>query len=398
MQEVELGISAKSELLRKLNEIKRVLYGEKSYPITMKQLNYHAFAKNNPRRYIQFQIPKKKKGEFRTITAPNDGLKCLQRCLNVLLLELFIAHPAANGFVSGKSIVDNAKVHLGQNYIYNIDLKDFFPSVKAARVFARLQHPPFSFEKDTASLITDLCCHEGVLPQGAPTSPTITNIICERLDWRLAKLAQRYKLRYSRYADDITFSGMDNIFHEDGEFVKELHHYIMKEGFVINDDKTRLNCKHQRQEVTGLTINDKPNVTQKYVKQIRVMLNNWEKSGYEYAQSKFVENYHPTKNIAGTHHVENIISGKLDYLKMVKGENDTTYKKLNDRFKALFSLNLEGDKKSIGSALVLDVIKPAVVVKTKKEDANNKAIVARSNELDITLQRLFESNFDLSLL
>ena len=365
MQDSELKIEndTKLELLRKLNEMKKKLYGNKCHSITMKQLNYHAYPKNNPNRYVQFQIPKKKKGEFRTITAPNAGLKSIQRCINAFLLEQFEAHPAANGFVPGKSIVDNAKVHLGQKYIYNIDLKDFFPSVTAGRVFACLQLPPFSFDKQTASLIADLCCHEGVLPQGAPTSPTLTNVVCSRLDWRLSKLARRYDLRYSRYADDITFSGMTNLFHEDGDFVKELHLYIEKEGFQINESKTRTNSYYQRQEVTGLIINEKPNVTQRYVKQIRTMLHNWEASGYEVAQNIFLECYHPSKNVPGEHHIENIICGKLDYLKMVKGESDGTYLKLSNRFNELLkadessSLTFEHNPQSVALTDAKEVLK-----------------------------------------
>jgi hypothetical protein len=345
-------VDAKEWLLDKLNEVKKILYGEKCYPFTMKHLNYHAYSKNNPKRYFLFQIKKKKAGEFRNISAPNPGLKCIQRCINVLLLEHFTPHPSATGFVCEKSIVDNARVHLGQSFIYNIDLKDFFPSIKAGRVFVRLQTPPFLFDKQTASLITDLCCHNGALPQGAPTSPTLTNIICERLDWRLSKLAQRYGLHYSRYADDITFSGMINVFHDDGHFIGELRHYISKEGFVINDDKTRLRSLYQRQEVTGLTINKKPNVTQKYVKQIRAMLNNWEKGGYDYAQTKFLELYHPQKHVQNRHYIENVISGKLDYLKMVKGATDSTYLSLTNRFQVLLgSIDGTKDEKRVLKAL-----------------------------------------------
>ena len=377
----------KIRLLRQLNEMKRNLYGDKARVITLKQLNFHAYSKNNPKRYVQFQIPKKKAGEFRTITAPNAGLKSIQRCINALLLEQFEAHPAANGFVPGKSIVDNAKVHLGQKYIYNIDLKDFFPSVTAGRVIACLQLPPLSFDKQTASLITDLCCHEGVLPQGAPTSPTLTNVVCSRLDWRLSKLARRYDLRYSRYADDITFSGMTNLFHEDGDFVKELHLFIEKEGFQINESKTRTNSYHQRQEVTGLIINEKPNVTQRYVKQIRTMLHNWEASGYEAAQSKFLEYYHPSKNVPGEHHIENIISGKLDYLKMVKGANDSTYLRLKDRFDNL----LAGLEKTKGFSQQGEGIPNVEAVVSEEGNATN-------NLLDDKLQQLCETGFDLSIL
>ena len=380
--ETEPNDEVKRDLLSHLNEIKEKLYGERCHMITMKQLNYHAYSKNNPKRYIQFQIPKKKKGEFRTITAPNAGLKCIQRCINAMLLEKFTSHPAANGFVPGKSIVDNAKVHLGQKYIFNIDLKDFFPSVTTGRVFACLQLPPFSYEKETASLIADLCCHDGVLPQGAPTSPTLTNIVCARLDWRLTKLANRYGMRYSRYADDITFSCMSNLFHEDGDFVKALRHFVEKEGFTINDAKTRINVFYQRQEVTGLTINVKPNVTQKYVKLIRIMLHNWEVAGYDYAQSKFLEHYHPTKNVIGLHPIENVIGGKLDFLKMVKGEKDGTYIRLRNRFNELLGTVPDSN----------DSDKP---IAPDSDDAPSETVF---DSLDTVLQNLCESNFDLSLL
>ena len=366
-------IAFKRNFLKKLNMIKEELYGEKCHPFSMRQLNYHAFSSNNPQRYVQFQIPKKKKGEFRTITSPNAGLKSIQRCLNALLLEQFEAHPAANGFVPGKSIVDNARVHLGQKYVYNIDLKDFFPSVTIGRVFACLQLPPFSFDKHTASLIADLCCHDGVLPQGAPTSPTLTNIVSSRLDWRLSKLARRFDLRYSRYADDITFSGMSNTFHEDGAFVKDLRHFVEKEGFRINEAKTRTNSYYQRQEVTGLTINEKPNVTQKYVKQIRTMLHNWEVSGYEVAQGVFLEHYHPTKNVTAEHHIENILRGKLDYLKMVKGEKDNTYRRLKCRFEKLVR----------GAEADIDLSQIIYVWEHKGFDAARKAYEKKTNESQI---------------
>lgn len=363
--------NSKEKLLIKINEIKRRLYGEKCHDITMRQLNYHAYSKNNAQRYVQFQIPKKKAGEFRTITAPNAGLKCIQRCLNVMLLEGFRPNPAANGFVQGKSIVDNAKVHLGQTYVYNIDLKDFFPSITEGRVFACLQLKPLGYDKETASIIADLCCHDGVLPQGAPTSPTMTNIVCTRLDWRLSKLASRYDLHYSRYADDITFSGMSNVFHKDGDFVKELYAFIEKEGFSINENKTRLNSKFQRQEVTGLTINEKLNVTQKYVKQIRTLLHYWESKGYDYAQNKFLEHYRPTKNSGCNHHIENIICGKLNYLKMVKGKADSTYIRLANRFEMLQGKNDDGKTDVLGTPINVFNLDEGVEILKELETLNS---------------------------
>ena len=340
------SMESKQDLLRLLNLANQRIYGEKANPYSLRQLSYHTHSKFNKKRYSSFKIPKKKKGEFRTIDAPNPTLKGMQRALNHALQLIYTPNPAAMGFAQGRSIVTGAQVHVGQNFVYNIDLKNFFPSITSGRVYARMLSKPFSCCKEVASLIADLCCYENnfgkVLPQGAPTSPTLTNIICDRLDVKLSHLAKAYGLCYTRYADDITFSGMTNIFAEDGNFCKSMRNIIEnEEHFKINQEKTRLCHRGIRQEVTGITINDKPNVTQEYVKQIRSMLYNWETKGYDKAQSIFLEIYNRTNTkhhyAKGVHHIENILSGKLLYLKMVKGENDGTYKKLYDRFEKLIT-------------------------------------------------------------
>lgn len=327
------GLKDKDGLLNLLNAAAKVYFGNDARPYTARQLNYNAYSSNNQRRYVTFQIPKKKPGEFRTIDAPNPTLKTIQQCLNHVFQLLYTPNNAAVGFAKGRSVVSGARVHLHQRYVYNIDLKDFFPSITSGRLFKRLQSKPFGLNAEMASLVTDLCCDKQVLPQGAPTSPTITNFICERLDRKLLKLATAYNLRYTRYADDITFSGMQNVFADNGRFCQSMRHIIEdEEHFKINEDKTRLSHRGERQEVTGLIVNDKPNVSRRYVRQLRTMLHNWEQMGYETAQSEFIKYYQPTKNVNGQHHIENIISGKLDYLKMVKGANDSTYRKLNERF------------------------------------------------------------------
>lgn len=330
------GLNDKDDLLNLLNATAKIFFGDDARPYTARQLNYNAYSSNNPKRYVSFQIPKKKPGEFRTIDAPNPTLKTMQQCLNHLFQLLYTPNAAAVGFTKGRSVVSGARMHLNQRYVYNIDLKDFFPSITSGRLFKRLQSKPFCLNTEIASLVTDLCCDKQVLPQGAPTSPTITNFICERLDRKLQNLAKAYNLRYSRYADDITLSGMQNVFADNGRFCQSLRHIIEdEEHFKINEDKTRLSHRGERQEVTGLIVNDKPNVSRRYVRQLRTMLHNWEMMGHDKAQIEFVKNYHPTKNVNGQHHIENIIAGKLDYMKMVKGGNDGTYKKLNDRYMAL---------------------------------------------------------------
>ncbi len=335
------SMQSKDDLLSLLNKTLELQYDEKAKPIGIKQLNYHTYSSVNKKRYISFLIPKKKRGEFRAIDAPCEGLKTIQQCLNILFQSIYMPHVAAMGFIPKRSVVDGARVHLHQRYVYNIDLKDFFPSVTAGRLFKRLQSKPFGLKNELASIVTDLCCYtnaegKNVLPQGAPTSPTITNFICERLDWKLSKLASAYNLKYTRYADDITFSGMTNVFSVEGKFCKSLKHIVEEEEhFTINPEKTRLLHRGNRQEVTGITVNSKPNVPRKYVKQLRTLVHNWEVKGYDEAQQIFLKHYHPTKNIVSNHYIENIIAGKLDYLKMVKGSDDNTYKSLNERFETL---------------------------------------------------------------
>lgn len=340
------SMESKQDLLRLLNLANQGIYGDKSKSYSLRQLAYHTHSKFNKKRYSSFKIPKKKKGEFRTIDAPNPTLKGMQRALNYALQLIYTPNLAAMGFAQGKSIVTGAQVHVGQNFVYNIDLKNFFPSITSGRVYARMLSRPFSCSKEVASLIADLCCYENnfgkVLPQGAPTSPTLTNIICDRLDVKLSHLAKAYGLYYTRYADDITFSGMTNMFTEDGNFCKSMRNIIEnEEHFRINPEKTRLCHRGIRQEVTGITVNDKPNVTQEYVKQLRSMLHNWESKGYDEAQSIFIDIYNRTNTkhhaSKGVHHIENIIAGKLLYLKMVKGDNDATYKSLYGRFDKLLS-------------------------------------------------------------
>jgi hypothetical protein len=336
-------------LLSLLNEIKADLLGNKSYPFTRKQFAILCNPNKDKGRYSTFYIPKKSGGQ-REICAPNGNLKWLQLCLNEIFKAVYVPSPYAMGFTLGRSIVDNARIHTNQHYVYNIDLKDFFPSIDQARLWKRLQLAPFNFNKKIASFIAGICCIKTicyqdelpfksayVLPQGAPTSPLLTNAICDTLDRRLHGLARRFGLHYSRYADDITFSSMHNVYAPGGEFCKELSRIISDQHFCINEKKTRLQHCTQRQEVTGLTVGSKVNVSRKYVKDVRAILHIWEKYGMNAAYGVFYPRYISEKCQLhrGEPNLENVISGKLCYLKMVKGDKDPVYVKLNTLFEKL---------------------------------------------------------------
>ncbi len=372
-----------------LNEVKAYKFGEKAHPFTVKQLNWYATPEeklNGKKKYKQFEIPKKS-GKPRIINAPVSGLMRIQECINIILQEIYEPHPAAMGFVPGKSIVDNAKMHVGQHFVFNIDLKDFFPSIDQARIWSRLQQPPFNIPKKfpgriIADRIAGLCCHSinateriidktrkfgyktetpgeflcHVLPQGAPTSPTLTNIVCEKLDQRLSGLAKRFYLRYSRYADDITFSSNHNVYAEDGEFRLELQRIIHGQNFRINDSKTRLQKRGYRQQVTGLTVNEQPNVSSRYIKQIRSWLHLWEKHGEAKAQVYFLKDYYNLNKGRGRRdkdpNIGNVLSGKLLFMKMVKGERNQAYQKLQVRLEKL--LGNESFLKNIGGTVTIE--------------------------------------------
>ena len=451
----------KEDLLSIMNFVKPLVYGDNFVPFDLKQLTYYANHNIRGKVYKEFQI-QKKSGGYRTIHAPVNGLKSLQKCLAFILQCVFEPHSAATGFVKNKSIVDNAKVHVGNHYVYNIDLKDFFQSIDQARVWKCLQLHPFkltdlnknkvldqsklntgvrilitnqnekiyytisngkvscipmgdyaSFEKriikssnikekfvseywllqrfsrsssvhakinkavyseldkyvnseenikqlttllkynrlDIAGLIANICCakmdverknskgdwcnvKKNVLPQGAPTSPVLTNVVCQRLDYLFTAVAKRFGLKYSRYADDITFSSLHNVFQDKSPFLNEVQRIITDQGFTLKDSKTRLQVDGMRKSVTGLVVNEKVNVPKSYVKQIRMWLYYWERYGYKKAETIFTSNYLKdkghTKEEAPS--LLNVLDGKLNYLKMVKGPDDSTYQKLKERF------------------------------------------------------------------
>lgn len=337
-------METKKDLLRLLNTIKKEDLGENYHPFTMSLLNYYCNPNRDPKkRYKHFTIPKKS-GGVRDIHAPVKGLKSMLTYLNVVFQAMYEPTEGAMGFVPGRSIADNASVHVGKYYVFNTDLKDFFPSIQQPRVWAVLQLKPFSLNKELASVIAGLCCMQdangdGVLPQGSPCSPILTNIICRQLDRRLTGLAKRFNLKYTRYADDITFSSDYNVFQDDSEFMTEFKRIIADQHFIFNDKKTRLQRSNERQEVTGLVVNEKVNVVREYVRDIRNLLYIWKRYGYEQAYAKFYPRYVSSKAYRpknqGMPSMECVIEGKLLYLRMVMGEDSSVYNKLLGTFEEL---------------------------------------------------------------
>ena len=216
------------------------------------QSKYFGFKRNE---YHVFTIPKKS-GGARIIEAPSDKLKSYQLWIKENILDKVHISDNAKGFKKACSIVDNAKEHIGKELVVNIDLKDFFPSISYSQVYRIFSY--VGYTNEVAHLLTQLCTNnKNVLPQGSPASPSISNIVSLRMDKRLQKLAEKYQCTYTRYADDITFSGTKRI----KSILPIVEQIILDEDFFINEKKVRLQYRNQRQEVTGLIVNEKMSVS-----------------------------------------------------------------------------------------------------------------------------------------
>src|SRR5207253_3206344 len=153
--------------------------------------------------FRSFEV-RKRAGGARTIAAPRGALRLLQVKLLNILSEVFDPRESVHGFVRDRSIVTNADRHKGRPVLLNVDLQDFFPSINFGRVRGVFMAKPYSLPPNVATVLAQLCCLANQLPQGAPTSPIIANMVCARLDGQLQRLAKATDATYTRYADDIT--------------------------------------------------------------------------------------------------------------------------------------------------------------------------------------------------
>lgn len=282
----------KEKIMTKLNKLETKddlakLLGFKN----ARYINYLLYNIQTDSLYTTFTIPKKNGGE-RVIHAPKKELKFLQKKLADILWECYLESleskykdknfkipVLSHAFEKGKSIITNSQMHRNKKYILNIDLKNFFDSFNFGRVRGFfIKDRDFAVSPEIATVIAQIACYQGKLPQGAPSSPIITNLITRILDYRIVKIAKKYRFTYSRYADDMTFSTNRELnsnklraTKELEKFLTELEEVINSSGFEINSKKTRLSNNMKRQEVTGLVVNKKINVKREYIKNTRAM-------------------------------------------------------------------------------------------------------------------------------
>lgn len=294
------------------------------------------------RGYCVFEVPKKN-GGYRRISAPVNFRKSLQKSLLPVLVDTYRPNPAVHGFVSRRSVRTNAKPHVGRRTLINVDLLDFFGSISFQRIRGIFLAPPFRFSWATANVLAQICCDQGFLPAGGVTSPTLSNMICAKMDKRLASLCQRLGGTYTRYADDMTMSfdrplqQLNSLVQFDDLGVaspgKALIQVISEEGFTINLEKFRAATNMQRKIVTGLVVNEKVNARRSWYLSLESVIYAIEKFGLQLVSSKEFPDEANTevasrKLLRRTH-------GKLAYYRMIRGNGDWMLCDLANRFNRL---------------------------------------------------------------
>ena len=321
-----------------------------------KSLRYFLYKVKPDNMYTTFKVLKAD-GTPRIISAPNNELKHIQRKLACILSNMYVPKVCAYGFISDKTILMNAQQHTKKQIVFNIDLKDFFTQIHFGRIRGMLIKKPYNIGEEAATVIAQIATFNKCLPQGAPSSPIITNMICVPLDNALLRLAKKTGCVYTRYADDITFSTYKKefdrsiVYEENGVIFigKELTNILQKHSFDVNLNKIALRRSTLRQEVTGLTVNKFPNVRRSYIKHIRAILHSCEKFGVISAAKLYINKGFCKNNkirlMANDDNsndeivawFKSVLKGKISYIRQIKGDKNLTYLSYASKMNAIFN-------------------------------------------------------------
>jgi RNA-directed DNA polymerase len=277
--------------------------------------------------YRKFQI-KKRNGGFREINTPYPALLEMQYWIYSNILQKIPINSSAHGFAFKKSIITNSKLHSGQKELLKLDLVDFFTSIKINRIIHVFKH--VGYTNEIAFYLASICTYDEYLPQGAPTSPCLSNIVALKLDDRLIKFAKKFGLRYTRYADDLTFSG-ESI---PAKFIEYISDIIHSEGFNVNSAKTRLYKKPGKRIVTGISVLKKEiSLPRDYKRQLKLELYFIFKYGFDSHVKK--------QKIRKSNYLLSLL-GKINFWISVEPQNATAIdakRKLLAIYKAIFNVN-----------------------------------------------------------
>lgn len=341
LQYIESDISRLNKLgLPAFNSVQSLA---KAMDVTVSELKFLSYHRRvaTTTHYKQFLLPKKSGGK-RLISAPMPRLKKLQYWILIHILNKIGLHQAANGFVTNRSILTNAAPHLDKDVVVNVDLKDFFPTVqykrvkglfhklgyaeKIATILALICTEPLREEMEMDGKNYHVATGDRFLPQGAPTSPAITNILCYRMDSRFNGIARKMRMTYTRYADDLTFSMTgDKTTNQKAvqQLLWRINAVVKDEGFVVHPEKVKVMGRGTRQEVTGIVVNKKPGINRQTLHRFRALIQQIEKTGLT------------NKVWKGS---DNIISEMLGYVNFIIQVKPEQGLKLKQKLQTVFAL------------------------------------------------------------
>lgn len=289
--------------------------------ISIPRLRWLAFHNEAATRihYVRFTVPKKS-GGVRELSAPHRSLAAAQQWILDNILARVPVHDAAHGFVAGRSTVTNATPHAGKQVVVNADLKDFFPSITFPRVrgvFENLGYSPaaatilalLATEAPRRTMVYggqtyEVATGPRALPQGACTSPALSNLVARRMDSRLSGIAAKLGWNYTRYADDLTFSADGEAGEKVGYLLARIRHIAQDEGFAVNESKTRVQRPNTAQTVTGLVVNRRVAVPRTTVRRLRAILHRARREGLA------------AQNREGREHFDAWLGGMIAYVSM----------------------------------------------------------------------------------
>ncbi|MFN8683594.1 reverse transcriptase domain-containing protein [Paracoccus sp. P2] len=368
--------------LKRFTNLRQIAFGlRRNY---RRKFVYIAYGLAPGARYKEFTIPKKS-GGTRRICAPRIALLRLQRDVLRLLENDYRPRAHVHGFVGGhqRSIVSNARQHIGKRWVLNIDLEDYFETIHFGRVRGRLMAPPYNYPEEIAQFIAHIACFQAekevdgsrrtthVLMPGGALSPILANIVSDKLDAELSRLCRQIGCTYTRYADDITISSNRRTFpapvgrfanpdtHHDFILSDSFQQIIEDNGFRINHAKTRLLGRAFQQEVTGLVVNEKVNVKRRFVRDVRAMLHDWQFNGYAAAAARHFDEKRPDRGRLPEQEATNfewVVHGKIEFIRQVKGSTDQVFRNLATRFNDLctgqmFPIPLVEDREILDAAV-----------------------------------------------
>jgi RNA-directed DNA polymerase len=341
---LELKLRANAEQIRtKVLSLKSAKDVADMLEVPYQVLVWHLYRYRSATRY-RTKLLKKRSGGTRELRIPNPGLAILQAKLLECLILVFEPKVCVQGFVRGRSIKSHADLHCGRKWVLKVDLADYFGTINFGRVRGMFMSGPIGARQEAATVLAQLCCWENQLPQGAPTSPVVSNLVTRSLDLAMRRVAKRFGCFYSRYADDLTFSTnrtefpsqLATLYREDGQWRTKIGDALATEihaaGFSINDKKSRLMRFDTRQVVTGLVVNKTANVHRWRIDRIRAQLHAWEKFEVKSAASEWLRRHNLKGNAAD---FRAHVGGSISFVSMIRGSEDLLVQRLWSRYSAL---------------------------------------------------------------